>query len=90
MKLNKVLLEILLPTYSKSLQETKSIFSERNYHIYVADITIDELTCVGFEVLKVIIPELHPLYLDEHAKSLFSIHGGIISDDITLKPHPFA
>ena len=79
-----------LPTYSKSLQETKSIFSEKNYHIYVADITIDELKCVGFEVLKVIIPELHPLYLDERAKSLFSIHGGIISDDITLKPHPFA
>ena len=26
----------------------------------------------------------------ERAKSLFSIHGGIISDDITLKPHPFA
>ena len=79
-----------LPTYSKSLQETKSIFSEKNYHVYVADITIDELKCVGFEVLKVIIPELHPLYLDERAKSLFSIHGGIISDDITLKPHPFA
>ena len=57
-----------LPTYSKSLQDTKSIFSEKNYHVYVADITIDELKCVGFEVLKVIIPELHPLYLDGTCK----------------------
>ena len=50
------------------------IFSEKNYHVYVADITIDELKCVGFEVLKVIIPELHPLYLDERATISYLVY----------------
>ena len=78
-----------IPTYSKSFQETKAIFSEKNYHIYIADISIDEIKHAGFEALKIIIPELHPLYLDEDAKSLFSIHAGNIFDDLSLKPHPF-
>ena len=62
--------------------------SLRNFNILVTDITLPEIKEQGFESLKVIIPELHPLYLDESAKALYSIHHGEIKDDPTLKPHP--
>lgn len=61
---------------------------EKNFNLFFADITLPELECNGLEVVKAIIPELHPLYLDERAKSLFSTHYGEIKDDKTLKPHP--
>jgi hypothetical protein len=54
----------------------------------VTDITLPEIKRNGFETLKIVIPELHPLYLDEGAKSLYSVHYGEIKDDPTLKPHP--
>ena len=56
--------------------------------MFVADITLPEIKEKGFEVLKVIIPELHPLYLDERAKALYSVHYGSIKDNPDLKPHP--
>ena len=58
-------------------------------NIFIADITIPQIKTNGFEVVKVIIPELHPLYLDEEAKALYSVHHGEIKEDKTLKPHPF-
>ena len=64
------------------------MFRRRKYHMFVADITLPEIKEKGFEVLKVIIPELHPLYLDERAKALFSVHYGGIKDNPNLKPHP--
>ena len=42
----------------------------------------------GFEVKKIIVPELHPLYLDERSKALYSAHYGEIDEDKILKPHP--
>jgi len=70
-----------------SSKVVETLFS-RGYHLFVADITLPDIRERGFEVLKVVIPELHPLYLDERAKSLYSIHHGEIKDDPTLKPHP--
>lgn len=63
-------------------------FEDMNYHVFVADIAIPEIKNEGFEVLKVSVPELHPLYLDERAKSLYSVHYGSIKDNPQLKPHP--
>ncbi|MBI2499445.1 YcaO-like family protein [Candidatus Woesearchaeota archaeon] len=60
----------------------------RNFHIFAADLTLPKLREKGFEVLKVVIPELHPLYLDERAKALYSVHHGEIKEDPLLKPHP--
>ena len=60
----------------------------KGYHLFVADISLPEIKPYGFEVLKVLIPELHPLYLDEHAKVLYSIHYGEINNNPRLKPHP--
>ncbi len=71
-----------------SLEEVLRIMQTRRYHVFVADITLPPVHEAGFEVMKVVIPELHPLYLDERAKALYSPHYGVIPDDPTLKPHP--
>ncbi len=70
--------------FEKALENVKL----KKYNIFVADITLPPIKNKGFEVLKVIVPELHPLYLDERAKALYSVHHGTIKDDKTLKPHP--
>lgn len=73
---------------TKQSEALKNI-KEKGYNIFVADITLPFLKRAGFEVLKVIIPELHPLYLDERAKMLHSVHYGDIPNDSHLKPHFF-
>jgi len=77
-----------LKNYSISLKKILKEFKKRNFNIFVADISLPEIKEKGFEVKKVIIPELHPLYLDERAKALYSIHYGEIKDEKNLKPHP--
>jgi len=59
----------------------------RFYHLF--PIQIEYIRDSGFQITKVIIPELHPLYLDERAKALYSVHHGLIEEDAGLKPHPF-
>lgn len=71
-------------SFAQALENVKC----KKYNIFVADMTIPRMKNGGFEVLKIIIPELHPLYLDERAKSLYSIHHGSIKDNKELKPHP--
>ncbi|MCP5114192.1 MAG: hypothetical protein GY953_25455 [bacterium] len=61
---------------------------ERGYHVFVADMTLPQVREKGFEVLKVVVPELHPTYLDERAKALYSVHHGEIEDNPALAPHP--
>jgi hypothetical protein len=76
---------------TKKKRTIKGILEEmrrRGYHVFVADMTLPVIKEKGFEAVKVVIPELHPLYLDERAKALFSVHYGSIPDDKTLKPHP--
>jgi len=77
-----------IPKKKISLEEAIRNISSRDFNILVADITLPELKKQGFEALKVVIPELHTLYLDEGAKSLYSFHYGEILDDPKLKPHP--
>lgn len=71
-------------TFEQALDTVKT----RGYNIFVADMTIPEVKEAGFETLKIIIPELHPLYLDERAKALYSVHYRSIKDNKELKPHP--
>lgn len=61
---------------------------QKEYDIIVTDITLPEIKENGFETLKVTIPQLHPLYLDERAKALYSLHFGEIKNNPKLKPHP--
>jgi hypothetical protein len=35
---------------------------ERGYHLFVADVTLPEVAAQGFEVLKVVVPELLMAY----------------------------
>jgi hypothetical protein len=62
---------------------------ELGYHVLVADITLPEIAHAGFEVLKVVIPELHAPYLDERARTRYSVRHGLIARDACLAPHPF-
>ena len=71
-----------------SLSQAINNVSSRNFNILTVDITLPEIKKQGFETLKVVVPEFHPLYLDERAKALYSIHHGEIKNDSTLKPHP--
>jgi hypothetical protein len=70
--------------FSQAIKAVKS----RGFNIISIDITIPEVKKAGFEVRKVIVPEFHPLYLDERAKSLYSKHYGEIPDNKWIKPHP--
>lgn len=71
-----------------SLKKAINQVMSRGYNILVSDLTLPEVRREGFETLKVVIPELHPMYLDERAKALYSKHYGTLSDDKSLKPHP--
>ena len=70
--------------------EAVNKIKSRGYNIFSADITLPEVRKQGFEGKKVIIPELHPLYLDENFRALYSIHYGEIKYNKTLKPHPIS
>jgi ribosomal protein S12 methylthiotransferase accessory factor len=71
-----------------SLDFVINSLNSKGHQILVSDITFPEIREEGFEVLKVTIPQLHPLYLDENAKALYSEHHGEIKDNLELKPHP--
>jgi len=71
-----------------TLNEAVKKVIDKGYDIAVTDITLPEIKENGFETLKVTIPQLHPLYLDERAKSLYSKHFGEIKSNPKLKPHP--
>jgi AICAR transformylase/IMP cyclohydrolase PurH len=78
-----------LPRYDANIDDTFNRLNSMGYHLYSADITLPEIADAGFEVKKVIVPELHPLYLDERAKYLYSKHAGELKEDKSLAPHPF-
>lgn len=71
-----------------SFSDSLSVLRNKGYSVIKTDITLPEVNEKGFEVLKVIIPELHPMYLDERAKALYSVHYGEIKNNPRLKPHP--
>lgn len=68
--------------------EMKNTLKEMKFNMISVDISVPEIRDSGFRCTKVIIPELHPLYLDENAKVVYSKHYGMIPDN-QLKPHPF-
>lgn len=77
-----------LVSRSLTLEQAKNALLDRGFHIYVADVTLPALKQAGFEVLRVVVPELHPLYLTETNKMLYSVHHGEIPNDPSLPPHP--
>lgn len=82
------------------LLKVKEILQNKNINAYYVDITTPEVAKLGLYVIKVIIPELHPLYLDEE----FPYLGGNRLDKVPFElgymtqkissrlndfPHPF-
>jgi ribosomal protein S12 methylthiotransferase accessory factor len=65
-------------------------FRARNFHLIRVDISLPEIRDAGLEVVKVIIPELIPFYLNERAKTLYSVNYGELPEISVSKPHPFA
>lgn len=63
---------------------------EKGYDMYLVDISPSYIKRTNFEVLKILMPQLHPLYLNESAKSLYSEHYGEIKEkENYIGPHPF-
>ena len=79
-----------LPKCITSMRDVEKTFREHNYHILCTDITLDEIKTAGFSVVKVLLPELHPLYISEHAKAMYSDHAGTLVQPSGLETHPFA
>lgn len=72
-----------------SIKQIMDKFREKDLHLYSVDITLPEIAHAGFQVVEAVCPELHPLYLDERAKPLYSTHYGTILNNTKLKPSPF-
>ena len=54
----------------RCLTKILEIFKLKNYSVNFVDVTLPTVKKLGFYVIKVIIPELQPLYLDEDFKYL--------------------
>jgi ribosomal protein S12 methylthiotransferase accessory factor len=84
-------------TDAENLVKIKKIFNNQKIDCYYVDITREDVKKIPYYVLKVIIPKLHPLYLDENYPYL----GGNRLKEVPLKlgykplgklnkvPHPF-
>lgn len=77
----------------KLLIDTLSLLDSK-YKIYYVDITTPVVKKLGYSVVKVIIPQLHPLYLDESypyldTTRLKAFDNRFSGDIIDLFPHPF-
>ena len=68
----------------QTFEEAVESAMSKRYDVLVADIRIPEVKKRGFEVLKVVVPEFHPFYLNEESKALYSAHYGSINADQEL------
>jgi ribosomal protein S12 methylthiotransferase accessory factor len=80
---------------NKRLKKLLEILKNKNYSLYIKDLTDKKIRKKGFFVFKSIIPELHPLFLFENTKFLFSDRMtsvpsrlGCKSNKLNLEPHP--
>jgi ribosomal protein S12 methylthiotransferase accessory factor len=66
-------LKFFISGEKKSLNSLKNNFKnnllnelvEKNYHVYLIDVTVPDVKETGLSVVKVLIPELYPLYRNE-------------------------
>jgi len=80
----------LLSAASCGLRDVLHRLSELGFRIFEADITDARVASAGFEAMRVVVPELHPLYISEASKALRSEHLGDIAAASNPLPHPFA
>lgn len=99
-KQNKINLKISKNT-ENNFSKTIKIFKEKNIDVIYVNLTTKEVEGYGFKIVKVIIPQLQPLYLDEQYKyfgkdRLFQapIDMGFLQkpkseNELNKIPHPF-
>jgi ribosomal protein S12 methylthiotransferase accessory factor len=68
----------------KDLQKVKTILQQHGLQGFYCDITPEKLKGAGVKCVKVLIPQLQPLYLDD----LFPYHGGVRLYDVPQKLFP--
>lgn len=83
----------------KKLEILKNIFENKGYPVYWVDVSMPVLKTIPYYVIKVIIPNLQPLYLDEECKylgcdRLYAVPRKIgfrkkTEEELNLVPHPF-
>jgi len=74
-----------------SLKELIDYLNKKGIRSYVVDITPNEIREAGFNVVKVILPELHPLFLYENFPHFYSkrLEDRLKGRELNLVPHPF-
>jgi thiazole/oxazole-forming peptide maturase SagD family component len=75
----------------KNLEELTGLLQDKGVSTYLVDIGYSELKQAGFEVVKAIQPELHPLFLEESLPCLDSprMLKYLGNKKINSTPHPF-
>ncbi len=89
------LLETAVPLEYSKIAGHRQTFDEllgqlraRDWRAYSADITCVEVEAAGFEAVRCLVPELHPIWFRESAKALWSVHFGELPEaDL---PNPLA
>jgi ribosomal protein S12 methylthiotransferase accessory factor len=76
-------------TIKEKIEELANIFNKCNLNVFFVDVTTPEIRKCGFCVVKVITPDLMPLYLDEIYKDVYSNHPRLNSLKLNRIPHPF-
>ncbi len=82
-----------------NLKTCLNFFKEKNLEVIFVDLTTEDIEELGFKVVKVIIPEMHPLYLTEKFKylggeRLYNVPKLLgfeqkTEDELNKIPHPF-
>ena len=90
----------ILSTKKTALRHVSTTLSEHGHSIYYVDVTQPSVREHGCNVVKVVIPTLHPLYLDDrypylggdrllYIPKILGFHREISTLDLNLYPHFF-
>jgi len=79
-----------LDSVSCTPKQALETLTQQGCRVFAAPIATPAAKAQGFEAVRVVVPELHPLFLSEAAMALQSGHLGPIVPRQGTLPHPFA
>jgi len=71
-----------------SIDGLRELLTAKGWRWICADMTLPEIQTAGFEALRIMVPELHPVYFKDNMQALWSQHYGGVSP--SRLPHPLA
>ncbi len=79
------------PSKLNNLEDTLNHLADKGISIYEVDITAPQVRDAGFNVIKAVVPKLHPLFLDERYPCFYSerLESHLNGRKINSLPHPF-